>query len=118
VPGISIHVMDVSRGIVVTGMLVEVHSVDSDGMPALIIRGLIGANELLDGLELSRTFNAGGYAALFHVADYYRDAGINLPAVPFLDVVHFHFGIAEPVQHYHLPMKVTPWGYSCFRGGA
>jgi 5-hydroxyisourate hydrolase len=36
----------------------------------------------------------------------------------FLDVVHFHFGIADPAQHYHLPFKCTPWGYSCSRGSA
>ena len=41
-----------------------------------------------------------------------------LPYVPFLDVVSYRFGIADPEQHYHLPMKVTPWGFSCFRGGA
>ena len=41
-----------------------------------------------------------------------------LPAVPFLDVVTYRFGIADPQQHYHLPFKCTPWGYSCFRGGA
>jgi tripartite-type tricarboxylate transporter receptor subunit TctC len=37
---------------------------------------------------------------------------------PFLDVVSYRFGIADPKQHYHLPFKCTPWGYSCFRGGA
>jgi 5-hydroxyisourate hydrolase len=41
-----------------------------------------------------------------------------LPEVPFLDEVSYRFGIADPRQHYHLPMKLTPWGYSCFRGGA
>jgi 5-hydroxyisourate hydrolase len=38
--------------------------------------------------------------------------------VPFLDVVTYRFGIADPQAHYHLPFKCTPWGYSCFRGGA
>ena len=41
-----------------------------------------------------------------------------LPKVPFLDVVRYSFGISDPEQHYHLPFKCTPWGYSCFRGGA
>ena len=40
------------------------------------------------------------------------------PLVPFLDVVSYRFGIADLDAHYHLPMKCTPWGYSCFRGGA
>jgi 5-hydroxyisourate hydrolase len=41
-----------------------------------------------------------------------------LPSPPFLDVVTYRFGISDPEQHYHLPFKCTPWGYSCFRGGA
>ena len=45
-------------------------------------------------------------------------AGIPLPAVPFLDVVTYRFGLGDPAQHFHLPFKCTPWGYSCFRGGA
>ena len=45
-------------------------------------------------------------------------AGFALPAVPFLDVATFRFGIADADQHYHMPFKLTPWGYSCFRGGA
>ena len=41
-----------------------------------------------------------------------------LPLVPFLNVVTFDFGVDDPQQRYHLPMKCTPWDYSCFRGGA
>src|SRR4051812_11917858 len=116
-PGISIHVVDVSRGVVAAGMRVELHSVSESGVPALLAHGAIGGNGLLNEPELSGVLKPGAYAALFHVAEYYRDAGVALPAEPFLDVVHFHFGIADPAQHYHLPFKCTPWGYSCFRGG-
>ena len=59
----------------------------------------------------------GFYEAVFHVAEFYRDAGIAQAGVPFFDVVTYRFGVADPLQHYHLPMKLTPWGYSCFRGG-
>ena len=45
------------------------------------------------------------------------DAGFHI-LIPFLDVVSYRFGIADPRQHYHLPLKCTPYGYSCFRGGA
>jgi 5-hydroxyisourate hydrolase len=69
-------------------------------------------------LEVGATLPAGGYEAVFHVAAWYREQRVSLPAVPFLDVVHYHFGLADPAQHYHLPFKCTPWGYSCFRGGA
>lgn len=117
-PGLSIHVVDVSRGVLAKGMLVELYSVGAGGKSALITSGEINAAGLLDRSELAETFDAGRYRAVFHVGDYYRMAGISLPAEPFLDVVSFEFGIADPAQHYHLPFKCTPWGYSCFRGGA
>src|SRR5688572_12458985 len=109
-PGISIHVVDVSRGVVAAGMKVELHAA---GKP--LLSGVTNAKGLL---ELDGTLPAGAYEARFHVAAWYREERVVLPAEPFLDVVHFHFGISDPQQHYHLPFKCTPWGYSCFRGGA
>ena len=117
-PGVSIHVVDVSRGVVAAGMRVELHAVNPGGKLELLAKGQIGANGLLSAPGLTKTFAAGAYAAIFHVADFYRAQGVALPAVPFLKAVRFDFGIADPAQHYHLPFKCTPWGYSCFRGGA
>lgn len=109
-PGISIHVVDVSRGVVAAGMRVALFR---------------GAQALADGttspkglLEISERVQPGVYEAVFHVAAWYRARQVELPAVPFLDVVTYRFGIDDPEQHYHLPFKCTPWGYSCFRGGA
>ena len=110
-PGISIHVVDVSRGVVAAGMKVELYGAEKK----LLVSGVTNAKGLL---EVDSTMPAGAYVALFHVAAWYREQRITLPAVPFLDVVHYQFGIADPKQHYHLPFKCTPWGYSCFRGGA
>ena len=117
-PGVSIHVVDVSRGVVATGMRVELHAVEAGGKLALLAKGQIGGNGLWNAPELAKTFAAGAYAAVFYVADFYRAQRVALPAVPFLGAVRFDFGIADPAQHYHLPFKCTPWGYSCFRGGA
>ncbi len=118
-PGISIHVVDVSRGVVAHGMRVAVRELRANGGGArLIAAGSISGKGVLDEAALAATFAAGTYEAVFHVADYYRKAGIALPEVPFLDVVTYAFGIADPAQHYHLPFKLTPWGYSLFRGGA
>ena len=116
-PGISIHAVDVARGAVATGMRVELYTMAENGR-RLIARGTISASGTLDEPPLKATFAAGSYEAVFHVADYYRAAGVALSAVPFLDVVTYRFGIADPQQHYHLPFKFTAWGYSCFRGGA
>ena len=112
-PGISIHVVDVARGVVATGMRVELYR---GAVP--VAGGEVGGNGLLEHPALQERFAAGQYHALFHVADYYRKTGVALPTRPFLEVVRYDFGLDQPEQHYHLPFKCTPWGYSCFRGGA
>jgi 5-hydroxyisourate hydrolase len=111
VPGLSIHVVDVSRGVVAAGMRVEVFFKDRK-----ILSGVTSAK---GALEQSAALEPGVYEAVLHVAEWYRQQNaVLLPAVPFLDVVTYRFGISDPQQHYHLPFKCTPWGYSCFRGGA
>lgn len=112
-PGISIHVVDVSRGVVAAGMRVEFLR---DG--AMIAAGNVSSKGLLEEKALNEKFPPAGYEARFHVGAWYRAQGVALPAVPFLDVVHYYFGITDAEQHFHLPFKCTPWGYSCFRGGA
>ncbi len=110
-PGISIHVVDVSRGLVACGMKIELYGPER----RLIVSGVTNAKGVV---EVESTVLAGGYEAVFHVAAWYREQNVPLPNVPFLDAVHYHFGLSDPAQHYHLPFKCTPWGYSCFRGGA
>jgi len=117
-PGISIHVVDVSRGIVAHGMHVALLAERNDGSFESIAEGGIDERGLLVDPALLQVFPAGYYRALFHVGAYYYACGIATSAVPFLDVVTYDFGLADPVQHIHLPFKCTPWGYSCFRGGA
>jgi 5-hydroxyisourate hydrolase len=112
-PGISIHVVDVSRGVVAAGMRVELYRDEH-----LIADGSISAKGLFERQELAAKFAPGTYEARFYVAEWYRAQRVAIAAVPFLDVVTYRFGISDPEQHYHLPFKCTPWGYSCFRGGA
>jgi 5-hydroxyisourate hydrolase len=113
--GVSIHVVDVSRGVVATGMQVELYALT----PArkLIASGALASSGVLEDGALSALMLRGEYEAVFHVAAWYRAQGVPLPEVPFLDAVTYRFGIDDPQQHYHLPFKCTPWGYSCFRGG-
>ena len=117
-PGVSIQVVDVSRGVVAVGMKVELLACGSSGESHIVASGNIADNGTLQHAALSERLEPGFYEARFHVADYYRRAGIALPPVPFLDVAAYRFGLGDTRAHYHLPMKCTPWGYSCFRGGA
>jgi 5-hydroxyisourate hydrolase len=58
----------------------------------------------------------GEYRLVFHVADYFRARGATLPEPPFLNRVPLRFGIAHADQHYHVPLLVSPWSYSTYRG--
>ncbi len=117
-PGVSIHVVDVSRGVVATTMRVSLCRINPDGTRAVVASGSLSAAGTLADPLLAQRFEPGVYEASFAIGDYYRVAGVALPSVPFLDVVDYRFGIADSNAHYHLPFKCTPWGYSCFRGGA
>jgi 5-hydroxyisourate hydrolase len=102
-PGISIHVYDVSRGVPAAGLRGKV-----------LVDGRTAAPGTLDG----PTPVTGTYEAIFHIGDWYRAEGVAVPSPAFLETVPYRFGIADLAQHYHLPLKMTPWGFSLFRGGA
>src|ERR671912_90149 len=104
-PGISIHVVDVSRGVVASGMQVELFRVGAEGDRSLIASGPIAPTGLFAHEALDQAFAPGFYEARFHVADFYRDATGAVADVPFLDVVSYRFGVADPNAHYHLPIK-------------
>ena len=70
------------------------------------------AAPLLEGDALQ----AGVWELAFHVAQYYRACGVSLPNPPFLDVVSVRFGVASEAQNYHVPLLVSPWSYSTYRG--
>lgn len=67
---------------------------------------------LLEGAALC----PGVYELSFHVGDYLRATGAVLPQPPFLDVIPIRFGIADAEAHYHVPLLVSPYGYSTYRG--
>jgi 5-hydroxyisourate hydrolase len=116
-PGLSLHVVDVSRGVPAAGMRIEVYRA---GPPReLIARAVVAVSgAVADDALASRRLERGIYEVEFHVGDWYRQQGIALSTPPFLDVVPYRFGIGDSEAHYHLPLKLTPWGFSLFRGGA
>jgi 5-hydroxyisourate hydrolase len=110
--GISVHCFDIARGAVAEGLRVAVFSLAPD--ERLICEGRAGPDALVTHPALGARFEPGPFVIVFHVADYYRATGISLPEVPFLDVVRYRFNVDSADTHYHLPFKMTPWGYSLF----
>jgi 5-hydroxyisourate hydrolase len=62
------------------------------------------------------TLKAGTYRLVFDVKGYFAARGVALPEPNFLDQVALDFGVADPAQHYHVPLLVSPWSYSTYRG--
>jgi 5-hydroxyisourate hydrolase len=96
-------------------MRIELRSLS--GMPGISIAAQTNADgrcaaPLLEGAA----FRAGRYALTFHVAAYFRSLGHALAKPPFLDEVVIAFGIADAGQNYHVPLLVSPWSYSTYRG--
>jgi 5-hydroxyisourate hydrolase len=70
-----------------------------------------------DGLLFDHdTLKTGTYRLVFDVASYFRSLGVSLPEPNFLNLVSLDFGIAHADEHYHVPLLVSPWSYSTYRG--
>lgn len=115
--GISIHAVDIARGIPAAGLKVRLSRLT--GGRVEIAAGACEAGGLLrhpvaEGAGVER----GMYEVEFDVGAYYRANGVAVPEPSFLEVAVFRFGIDRVHEHFHLPFKFTPWGFSLFRGGA
>ena len=70
-----------------------------------------------DGPLLSgEAFEPGAYRLEFEVGTYFRDLGVGLPNPAFLETVAIDFGVADAATHYHVPLLVSPYAYSTYRG--
>jgi 5-hydroxyisourate hydrolase len=113
---LTTHVLDTMHGRPGAGLEIELFRLDGERRQRLVaVRtnadGRCDA-PLLAGGGLAR----GTYELVFHVADYFRAAGVALPEPAFLDAVPIRFGVAEPDRHYHVPLLIAPWAYSTYRG--
>jgi 5-hydroxyisourate hydrolase len=115
--GLSTHVLDTMHGTPAAGMAVELYTTGS-GAPALVKRFVLNADgRNPDGPLFDNTsLRVGTFRLVFDVAAYFRARGVELPDPPFLDRVSLDFGIAHVDQHYHVPLLVSPWSYSTYRG--
>ncbi len=115
--GLSTHVLDTMHGTPAAGMAVELHAVQG-GTATLVKRFVLNADGRNPDGPLFRDgeVKPGRYRLLFDVAGYFRGKGVQLPDPPFLDRVQLDFGIARPQEHYHVPLLVSPWSYSTYRG--
>lgn len=114
---LSTHVLDTHAGRPAADMTLSLVELSAGSMGRVLIETRTNADGRTDApLIGGRPVPTGRYELNFHVADYYRARGVSLAVPPFLDVVTVRFGVAEPEQNYHVPLLVTPWSYSTYRG--
>jgi 5-hydroxyisourate hydrolase len=114
--GLSTHVLDTMHGSPAAGMGVSLFTTQGDNA-TLVRRFVLNADGRSDGpLYDNNNLRPGTYRLVFEVADYFRTRGVDLPEPPFLDKVTLDFGIAHADQHYHVPLLVSPWSHSTYRG--
>ena len=110
---LTTHVLNIAAGIPAAGMRIELRAATTTLISAVQTSadGRCSA-PLLRGAA----FAVGRYSLTFHVAAYFRALGHELPEPPFLDEVVIAFGVADAHLDYHVPLLVSPWGYSTYRG--
>lgn len=114
--GLTTHVLDTMHGCPAAGMAVALYA--TDGSDARLL-GRYTLNE--DGrsgqpLFTDQDLKVGTYRLVFDVAAYFKARGVALPEPNFLNRVSLDFGVAHADQHYHVPLLVSPWSYSTYRG--
>jgi 5-hydroxyisourate hydrolase len=111
---ITTHVLDTAAGRPAAGLKVILTRLD--GVPKVIAEGVTNADGRCDKPLLEGAgFASGQYEITFHVGEYFSRSATRPTEPPFLDVVPIRFGVSEDA-HYHVPLLVSPFAYSTYRG--
>ena len=110
--GLTTHVLDTTLGRPAAGVAVRLKRAGET-----VVATTTNADGRCDSpLLTGEAIIAGAYRLEFDVGAYYRGLGVALPEPAFLDTVVIEFGIADEGAHYHVPLLVSPFGYSTYRG--
>ena len=114
---LTTHALNTMAGQPAADMRIDVSIREADGW-RLLKTVRTNAHGRTDAPLLQESeMRAAQYELLFHVAAYFAALGVPQARQPFLDQVPIRVGIADVSAHYHVPLLVTPWSYSTYRGG-
>ena len=113
---LTTHVLDTAQGIPARMVGIDLYRIDSD------CRMMVGSavtnrdgrvdSPLLDG----EAFTVGTYELVFDIASYFRSQPVTVTDPPFLDIVPIRFTVTDANANHHIPLLVSPWAYSTYRG--
>lgn len=114
---LSTHVLDAHSGRPASGVKIELYEVSSSGPQRQILTRTTNADGRTDRpLITDQPVPIAQYELRFDIGDYFGRLGTPIADPPFLGMVPIRFAVAEPEGHYHVPLLVTPWSYSTYRG--
>ena len=113
---LTTHVLDIYSGKPGKGIKVDLYYYQNDNQKSKITNIVLNNdgrsdNALIEGVD----FKEGKYELIFFVGDYFKKI-TEISKIPFLDDVVVKFGISNTKEHYHVPLLVSPWSYSTYRG--
>ena len=112
---LTTHVLDTALGRPAKGLKIELWTMT--GSPEFLSTHETNDDGRVDGPILEgEDFKAGTYELRFHAGDYLMSTGVELPSPMFIDMVPIRFGVADPDGHYHVPLLLSPFSYSTYRG--
>lgn len=113
---LSTHVLDTTNGRPARDMRVDLSRVDGSTVVHLRTIHTNADGRCPEPLLQDNNLKAGVYELVFHAGQYFADQGISTPEPRFVDQVVIRFGIANQRENYHVPLIVTPWSWSTYRG--
>ena len=112
---LTTHVLDIYSGKPGKGIMVELYIIQNNKKEKLNSTILNDDGRTDEPLIKGENFKEGKYEIIFYVGDYFKNIA-DTSKIPFLDDVVIKFGISNAKEHYHVPLLVSPWSYSTYRG--
>jgi 5-hydroxyisourate hydrolase len=113
---LTTHILDTASGRPGSDIAVTLYAVEGDARRELARTRTNADGRCEKPLLAGADFRPGLYELVFATAEYFRARGMALAEPPFLDEIRIRFGIAAADQHYHVPLLVSPYAYSTYRG--
>ena len=113
---LSTHVLDTARGVPAAGLHLDLHRLAPSGRVHVATAITNADGRTAEPLLAADAIETGVYELTFHAGTYLRGVGVDLTEPPFLDEVVIRFGVASPTGAYHVPLLLSPYGYSTYRG--
>jgi 5-hydroxyisourate hydrolase len=114
--GLSTHVLDTANGRPAANVRVEVFRRDGDRRAPLLASATDANGRCATLLPAGSPLSADVFELDFHIGEYFAAQGVAAAVPAFLDVVTVRFGVSDPAAHHHVPLLVSPFGYSTYRG--